>query len=376
MKIVIATDSFKGTMTSLEAGEAIKTGILRSIPDASITVRPLADGGEGTVEALASGLKGETVRVKVRGPLNDLVFAKYCTVGGTAIIEMAEAAGLPLVPKELRNPMNTTTYGVGEIILDAISRGCRKFIIGIGGSATNDGGIGMLSALGFELLDKNGCPVKSGASGLEALTFINTDNAHPALKECSFRIACDVNNPLCGEYGCSAVYAPQKGAAPEDIKKMDIWLEKYAELVKSKIPDADPLFPGSGAAGGLGFAFMSFLGGVLESGIKIILDITELENYIKSADAVITGEGRIDRQTAMGKAPAGVAELAKKHGKKVIAFAGCLGDGAQECLKHGIDEIFAAVDGRSPTPYDLTPDGARENLEAAAESAFSRYSSL
>ncbi len=370
MKILIATDSFKGTLSSIEAGEAIKRGILRALPNADITVRPLADGGEGTVEALACGLGGRLVSIPVTGPLGETVDAAYCIVGSTAIIEIAAAAGLPLVPQELRDPMSTTTYGVGELILDAIARGCRTFIIGIGGSATNDGGAGMLSALGFELLDKDGAPIQRGAQGLMSLAAISAENADPALRECSFRIACDVSNPLCGELGCSAVYAPQKGASRDDILKMDKWLGAYAELTKKTFTSADPEYPGAGAAGGLGFAFMSFLGARLESGINIITDITELEEYIKSTDIAVTGEGRIDRQTTMGKAPSGVSGLAKKHGKKVIAFAGCFGDGAEECLAHGIDAIFSATEGRAVTAADLTADGARRNLELAAQKAF------
>ncbi len=370
MKILIATDSFKGTLSSVEAGETIKSGILRALPDADITIRPLADGGEGTVDALACGLNGRIVGARVTGPLGESVDAKYCIAGKTAIIEIAAAAGLPLVPKEMRNPMVTTTYGVGELISDAISKGCRLFIIGIGGSATNDGGIGMLSALGFEFLNKNGAPICHGASGLKELTEIRVENAAAELSECCFRIACDVNNPLFGELGCSAVYAPQKGASPNDIQKMDAWLRSYSELTAKVCPSSNPDYPGAGAAGGLGFAFMSYLGASLEAGIKIITDITELESYVEKADIVITGEGRIDRQTVMGKAPSGVSELAKKHGKSVIAFAGCFGDGAEECLGHGIDAIFSATGERAVTEHDLTPEGARENLEATAKKAF------
>ncbi len=371
MKVVVAIDSFKGSLTSLEAGEAVREGVLKADKDADVVIRPLADGGEGTVEALAIGLGGEMIEAEVTGPLGTPVTAKYCIVkGSTAVIEMAQAAGLPLVPAELRDPMNTTTYGVGELILDAIKRGCHAFIVGIGGSATNDGGTGMLSALGFEFLDKNGAPIAQGARGLENLSSVSGENAIPELRECSFRVACDVNNPLCGERGCSAVYAPQKGASPEAVKIMDEWLGQYAETAKKTFPNADANYPGAGAAGGLGFAFMTFLGGVLESGISIILDETELEKYIADAEVVVTGEGRIDFQTAMGKAPIGVAKLAKRHGKRVVAFAGCVTDDAEECNSHGIDAFFPIVRGITTLDEALDKSNAQGNLAATAYQVF------
>ncbi len=371
MKVVVAIDSFKGSLTSLEAGAAVREGVLKADRDADVVIRPLADGGEGTVEALAIGLGGEMIDCKVTGPLGTPVTAKYCIVkGSTAVIEMAQAAGLPLVPAELRDPMNTTTCGVGELILDAIRRGCRSFIVGIGGSATNDGGVGMLSALGFEFLDKNGAPIAWGARGLEDLASVSAEKAVPELRECTFRVACDVNNPLCGERGCSAVYAPQKGANPESVKIMDEWLGKYAETAKAAFPNADASYPGAGAAGGLGFAFMTFLGGVLESGISIILDETELEKHISDADVVVTGEGRIDFQTAMGKAPIGVAKLAKKHGKRVVAFAGCVTEDAEECNGHGIDAFFPIIRGITTLDEALDRENAYSNLRAAAYQVF------
>ena len=371
MKVVVAIDSFKGSLSSLEAGEAVREGVLKANKDAEVVIRPLADGGEGTVEALAVGMGGEMIEREVTGPLGEPVTAKYCIVkGATAVIEMAQAAGLPLVPAEKRDPMVTTTYGVGELIRDAISRGCRSFIVGIGGSATNDGGTGMLSALGFEFLDKNGAPIAQGAQGLKDLASVSGANALPELGECSFRVACDVNNPLCGERGCSAVYAPQKGASPEAVRIMDGWLAKYAETSKKAFPNADANFPGAGAAGGLGFAFMTFLGGALESGISIILDETELERHIADADVIVTGEGRIDFQTAMGKAPIGVAKLAKKHGKRVVAFAGCVTDDAEECNLHGIDAFFPILRGITTLDEALDKANARRNLAATAYQVF------
>ncbi|MBO5967859.1 MAG: glycerate kinase [Clostridia bacterium] len=371
MKVVIAIDSFKGSLSSLEAGEAVREGVLKADESAEVVIRPLADGGEGTVDALAIGLGGEMIEADVTGPLGERVRAKYCIVkGSTAVIEMAQAAGLPLVPAELRDPMNTTTYGVGELILDAIRRGCRSFIVGIGGSATNDGGTGMLSALGFEFLDKNGEKIAFGARGFEALASVSAENVISELRECSFRVACDVNNPLCGERGCSAVYGPQKGATPESVKIMDGWLGKYAEVAKSAFPNADPNYPGAGAAGGLGFAFKTFMNASLESGIGIILDETELEKHIADADVVVTGEGRIDFQTAMGKAPIGVAKLAKKHGKRAIAFAGCVTADAEECNNHGIDAFFPIIRGITTLDEALRRDNAYSNLRAAAYQVF------
>jgi glycerate kinase len=371
MKVVIAIDSFKGSLSSLEAGEAAREGVLKADESAEVIIRPLADGGEGTVEALAIGLGGEMIEAEVTGPLGERVRAKYCIVkGSTAVIEMAQAAGLPLVPADKRDPMLTTTYGVGELILDAIRRGCRSFIVGIGGSATNDGGTGMLSALGFEFYDKNGEKIAFGAKGLEALASISANNVIPELCECSFRVACDVNNPLCGERGCSAVYAPQKGATPESVKIMDQWLGKYAETAKSVFPNADPNYPGAGAAGGLGFAFKTFMSASLESGIGIILDETELEKHIADADVVVTGEGRIDFQTAMGKAPIGVAKLAKKHGKRVVAFAGCVTEDAEECNNHGIDAFFPIIRGITTLDEALRRDNAYSNLRATAYQVF------
>ena len=371
MKVVIAIDSFKGSMTSLEAGNAVKDALLRAVPDAEAKVLPLADGGEGTVAAMCAGLGGEMVEAEVTGPLGERVTAKYCIVNGsTAVIEMAEAAGLPLVPPEMRDPMFTTTYGVGELILNAIGRGCRSFIVGIGGSATNDGGVGMLSALGFEFFDKDGQNIARGAYGLDALASISAAEACPELKNCTFRVACDVDNPLCGARGCSAVYGPQKGATPESVVIMDGWLGRYAEMAKGVFPNADPEYPGSGAAGGLGFAFMTFLSASLESGIKIILSETGIEEHIKDADIVVTGEGRIDFQTAMGKAPIGVAKLAKKHGKKVIAFAGCVTEDAEECNNHGIDAFFPIIRGITTLDEALNKENAVKNLCATAYQVF------
>lgn len=371
MKVVIAIDSFKGSLSSLEAGEAAKRGILKSDPKAQVRVRPLADGGEGTVEALVQGMEGRICKVMVTGPLGNPIEAEYGIVGGnTAVIEMSAAAGITLVPDKMRNPLYTTTYGVGEMIKDAIEKGCRRFLVGIGGSATNDGGIGMLQALGYGFLDQEGNEVPLGARGLERLAVIEKKKVLPELEDCEFRIACDVVNPLCGSQGSSAVYGPQKGADAEMIHKMDKWMEAYAELAGKSFPQADPKKPGTGAAGGLGFAFLTFTNSVLESGIQIILEETGLEEYVKEADVVVTGEGRLDGQTAMGKAPVGVAGLAKKYGKTVIAFAGSVTRDAVKCNEKGIDAFFPVIRGISTLEEAMDPETAGQNLEDTAEQVF------
>ncbi len=372
MKATIAIDSLKGSLSSLQAGDAIREGILRVYEDAVVQVRPLADGGEGTVEALTIGMGGKLRTVTVTGPLGEKVQAQYGILadGVTAIVEMSAAAGITMIPDEKRNPLCTTTYGVGEMIRDAICKGCRHFIVGIGGSATNDGGVGMLQALGYGMLDENDRQVSFGAQGLQELKSITDDKVIPELKNCSFRIACDVTNPLCGKTGCSAVYGPQKGATLSMILQMDKWLSDYARLAAAFNPNADPEHPGTGAAGGLGFAFLSFTNAVLESGISIVLDETKLEEYIKDADVVITGEGRLDGQTVMGKAPIGVAKIAKKYGKPVIAFAGCVTPDAVKCNEHGIDAFFPILRRVVTLQEAMDSANARRNMADAVEQVF------
>ncbi|WP_022748771.1 glycerate kinase [Lachnobacterium bovis] len=343
MKVVIAIDSFKGSLTSLEAANAIKSGILKVYENADVVISPLADGGEGTTYALTKGMGGEFRKLNVCGPLeNTKVEASYGIIRSnkTAIIEMSSAAGITLVDESKKNPLYTTTYGVGEIIQDAITQGCRNFIVGIGGSATNDGGIGMLQALGYEFLDKDNKKISLGGIGLKNLDRIDDSKVIKELKNCNFKIACDVTNPLCGENGCSAVFGPQKGASKEMIVSLDEWLKKYAVLSKKINPKADENYPGTGAAGGLGFAFLTFTNAKLASGIDIVLKETKLEEKIIDSDIVITGEGRLDKQTVMGKAPIGVANIAKKYDKKVIAFAGCVTKDAVLCNENGIDAFF------------------------------------
>ena len=392
MKVAIAIDSFKGSLSSIAAGNAAAEGVRRVFPDAECAVRPLADGGEGTVDALVAGLGGELKRVTVTGPAGKPVTAKYGLLpDGVAVMEMAEAAGITLVSGAEKNPLYTTTYGVGEMILDAVRNGAKKFVIGIGGSATNDGGAGMLQALGFRLLDAEGNDIPRGGAGLAKLARIEVkakgEGEQWNVSSCSFRIACDVKNPLCGENGASAVFGPQKGATPEMVKELDSALAHFAEIAdksKSKVEveqrslssavrlgtSTSPHTPGAGAAGGLGFGFKAFLGAELVPGVDLILNETHLEDFVREADVVITGEGRLDGQTVMGKAPIGVARLAKKHGKRVLAFSGILGDGVEAVNAAGIDAYFPILRKLVTLEEALDVKNAAANLAATVEQAF------
>ncbi len=371
MKVTVAIDSFKGSLSTFQAGNAVSDGIKRVFFDADVKICPLADGGEGTVEAVIGAMNGEMVEVIVHNPIGELIKSSYgITSTKTAVIEMASASGLTLIEEKDRNPLYTTTYGVGELIKDAIEKGCRKFLIGIGGSATNDGGIGMLQALGFEFLDSKGKQVGFGAIGLKDIVKIKTDNALKELSECEISVACDVTNTLCGEYGCSRVFGPQKGATDDMIADMDIWLGKYADLTKIVIPSADASIAGTGAAGGLGFALLAYLNATLKSGVDLIINETGIEEHIQNADIVVTGEGRLDGQSYMGKAPIGIAKLAKKYKRNVIAFSGCVTDDAVKCNEYGIDAFFPIL--RAPCTLDEAMDceNAYKNLADSAEQVF------
>jgi len=370
VKIVTAIDSFKGSLSSLQAGSAVSEGIKRVFPNSNVKIFPIADGGEGTVDAMSTVEGSKKQNVMVHGPLDTQVCAEYVIIENTAVIEMSAAAGITLVDKKDLNPLETTTYGVGEIISDAIDKGCRNFIIGIGGSATNDGGVGMLKALGFEFKDCQGNEIPLGAKGLQNLHSIKTENVIKAIKECTFRIACDVKNPICGDNGCSAIYGPQKGATPQMIKDLDKWLSDYAEIAKTINTDANPDFPGAGAAGGMGFAFSAFLNGELKPGIELIMSEINLEAHIKDADIVITGEGRLDGQSAMGKVPVGVAKLAKKYSKPVIAFAGAVTDDAKTLNQCGIDAFFPVLKGICTLEEAMDTNTAYTNLADTCEQVF------
>ena len=370
MKVTIAIDSFKGSMTSKEAGEAAKRGVLDVFPDAEVCVCPIADGGEGTTDAVVASTDGTLREITVSDPLMRPKKAKYAIIDNTAVIEISAAAGITMLSDSEKNPLNTSTFGVGEMIKDAIMIGIREFVIGLGGSATNDGGTGMLMALGFSMLDKNGNQIAFGAKGLADLCSVKTDKAMPELSDCKFRIACDVTNPLCGEKGCSAVFAPQKGADADMIEAMDVWLSRYADITKSVLPDTDKDAAGAGAAGGLGFAFMSYMDATLEHGIDLIIEKTRLSERIKNADIVITGEGRLDSQTVMGKTPVGVAKIAKKYGKPVLAFAGCVTEDAQICNLHGIDAFFPIVRSAVSLEEAMKKENAQKNMTAAVRQVF------
>ena len=372
MKVVIAIDSLKGSLSSMEAGMAIKDGILAAKPDAEVIVKPLADGGEGTTDALIEGMNGERIDLTVTGPMHTPVDAYYGYLKdtNTAVMEMASAAGITLVPDSEKNPLLATSYGVGEMINDAIQRGCRNFIIGIGGSVTNDGGIGMLKALGVRFLDENGEDAGEGGQALAKVARIDVSGMNPLLKECHIQVACDVNNPLCGENGSTYVYGPQKGVTEDMKKTLDEAMAHFARVTSETLENDYMNTPGAGAAGGLGYAFLAYTGAALTPGIELILDAVGLEEELSGADVVVTGEGRLDFQTAMGKAPVGVARLAKKHYAKVIAFAGSVTKEATACNKEGIDAFFPILRGVCTLAEAMDPVAARNNMTATVEQVF------
>lgn len=372
MKVVIAIDSLKGSLSSMEAGTAIKDGILAAKPDAEVIVKPLADGGEGTTDALIEGMNGERIDLTVTGPMHTPVDAYYGYLKdtNTAVMEMASAAGITLVPDSEKNPLLATSYGVGEMINDAIQRGCRNFIIGIGGSVTNDGGIGMLKALGVRFLDENGEDAGEGGQALAKVARIDVSGMNPLLKECHIQVACDVNNPLCGENGSTYVYGPQKGVTEDMKKTLDEAMAHFARVTSETLENDYMNTPGAGAAGGLGYAFLAYTGAALTPGIELILDAVGLEEELSGADVVVTGEGRLDFQTAMGKAPVGVARLAKKYNAKVIAFAGSVTKEATACNKEGIDAFFPILRSVCTLAEAMDPVAARNNITATVEQVF------
>lgn len=372
MKVVVAIDSLKGSLSSMEAGLAIKDGVLAAKPDAEVIVKPLADGGEGTTDALIEGMNGERIDLTVTGPMHTPVKAYYGYLKDTniAVMEMASAAGITLVPDEEKNPLLATSYGVGEMISDAMEKGCRNFIIGIGGSVTNDGGIGMLKALGVRFLDENGEDAGEGGQALAKVARIDASGLNPLLKECHIQVACDVNNPLCGQNGSTYVYGPQKGVTEDMKKPLDEAMAHFARVTSETLENDYMNTPGAGAAGGLGYAFLAYIGATLTPGIELILDAVGLEEELSDADVVVTGEGRLDFQTAMGKAPVGVAKLAKKYNAKVVAFAGSVTKEATACNKEGIDAFFPILRGVSTLAEAMDPANARSNMTATVEQVF------
>ncbi len=358
MKILAAMDSFKGTLSSREAGNAVREGILSVCPGAEVTVRELADGGEGTVKALYRD-SSVWVRRTVQDPLGRPVEASWLVNNGTAVMECASAIGLYLLSDEERNPERASTYGLGEMIRYAVEDGIRSFVIGIGGSATNDCGAGMLRALGWRFLDEEGKETEPCCTGLQRTIAVDASQVLPALKECTFRIACDVNNPLYGERGAAAVFGPQKGADPAMVERMDRTLKRFAELMCRYDPGCSPDDPGSGAAGGLGFAFRTFLHAELVPGAQLIMQESGMEDEIREADLIITGEGRMDAQTGMGKAPASLALLARKYGRPVIAINGSMAPGAGSDL---FAMCLSTVDEHTPQEEIMDPVCAYRRL--------------
>ncbi|MCM3020519.1 glycerate kinase [Priestia megaterium] len=371
MKIVIAPDSFKESLTALHVCEAVEKGIRTHFPDAEISKVPMADGGEGTVQSLVDATGGQIIQAKVTGPLDKEVEAFYGILGDgkTAVIEMAAASGLHHVPMDERNPLITTTRGTGELILKALDHKVKHIIIGIGGSATNDGGAGMAKALGAKLIDANGAEIKEGGGSLNQLAAIDLTNLDSRLAEVKVEVACDVDNPLTGETGASAVFGPQKGATPDMVKQLDRNLAHYAAVIEKEMDIHIQNVPGAGAAGGLGGGLLAFLSAELKPGVDIVIKATQLESYIKDVDLVITGEGRIDGQTIYGKTPIGVAKTAKKHSVPVIAIAGSIGVGSEAVYEHGISALFSVVPGAVNLSEALEKAG--ENIERTAKNVAS-----
>ena len=354
-KIVIAPDSFKGSMTAKEASDAIESGAKIVFPDAEFIKVPMADGGEGTVQSIVDSENGKICERFVLGPTCREVKARYGIIGdNTAIIEMAEASGLILLKDCERDPLMTTTYGTGQLILDALDKNCRKFIIGIGGSSTNDGGAGLAQALGAKLVNSKGLDIPFGGGGLGLLESIDVSKMDPRLKECTFIVACDVDNPLCGPNGASAIFGPQKGATPEMIEILDKNLNEYAEIIKRDIGKDVAEIPGSGAAGGLGGGLIAFCNAETKNGIDIVIDATRLREKILSADLVITGEGKCDYQTLSGKTVMGVSKTAKEFDIPIVVLAGAVGDGIEGLYDHGIIEIAAISDASMTLEYAMT----------------------
>lgn len=354
MKIVIAPDSYKESLSAMEVATEIERGFRQVLPNADYVKIPVADGGEGTVQSMVDATDGKIIELTVVGPLGEPVKAHYGILGRanletslnkttTAVIEMASASGLHHVPLAQRDPLLTTSYGTGELICHALNSGIKHIIIGLGGSATNDGGAGMLQALGVDLLDGDGQPIDVGGAGLETLHAIDISQLHPLLHSCQIEVACDVDNPLCGAKGASAIFGPQKGATPAMVERLDAALSHFADITATATFTEHRDTPGAGAAGGMGFAVLAYLNAELKPGIDIVMKTVDLATRLNGADLVITGEGRLDSQTLHGKTPMGVTREANKQGIPVIAIAGCVSDNANILLEHGIDAIFSVT---------------------------------
>ncbi|RBW68203.1 glycerate kinase [Bacillus taeanensis] len=373
MKIVIAPDSFKGSLSAWQASVAIEQGIKKVLPKADTHLIPVGDGGEGTMNSLVLATSGKKVEFSVTGPLHAPVKAEYGILGDqkTCVIEMASASGLCLIPSEQRDPMITTTYGTGELIKKALDDGCRRIILAVGGSATNDGGIGMLQALGMKLLDAEGNPVGLGARELQRIAEINDCDFDPRVSDTKFVIASDVQNPLIGPHGSSYVFGPQKGATPETVEILDTYLTGWANLVESKTGVRLHDKPGAGAAGGIGGAFQAFFPAVTRRGIDIVIEYTKLGERLAGADLVFTGEGQIDFQTASGKTPMGVAQEAQKYGIPVFVLAGSIGKGIDTLYQYGINSIHSIVS--APISLQEAMEKGAELLTSSAEQVLRAY---
>jgi glycerate kinase len=369
MRVVIAPDKFKGSLTACRAAEAMALGVTRAAPGANVDLVPMADGGEGTVDALVAATAGSYREARVTGPLGEAVVARFGLLGDghTAAIEMASASGLVLVPASQRNPLVATTRGTGELLLAALAAGARRVIVGLGGSATNDGGAGLGQALGYRLLDSEGGDLPPGGGSLGRLARIDAPGRNPELDRVEVAVACDVTNPLCGPTGASAVYGPQKGASPAMIASLDANLAHFAAIVARDLGVSIGEMPGSGAAGGLGGGLVAFAAGRLEPGIELIIDAVNLAGRLKDCDLCLTGEGSIDEQSAFGKTAVGVGRLARSLGCPTLALAGALGPGAERVLEHGIDACFSICPG--PIRLDDAITQAAELLERATEQA-------
>ncbi|MGY0218936.1 glycerate kinase [Endozoicomonadaceae bacterium StTr2] len=366
MKIAIVPDSFKESLTSAQVTDAIETGFKQILPDIDYIKIPVADGGEGTLQSLVDATNGLLIEKTVAGPLGQPVQASFGILGDgkTAVIEMAQASGLELLSPELRNPLITTTYGTGELIRHALDQGINKLIIGLGGSATNDGGAGMLQALGARLLDSEETELPYGGDALSRLATIDISNLDQRLVSVECVTACDVDNPLTGPNGASAIFGPQKGADTEMVQKLDNSLSHFAEITRKQLGIDINSISGAGAAGGTGAALAGFINAKLQPGIDIVMDAVDLKNQIKGASLVITGEGRIDGQTAQGKTPVGVARIAKAQNIPVIALAGSVGKGVEAVYSQGIDAVFPVIHGAVELSEAF--EMAAENLERAA----------
>lgn len=362
MKIVIASDSFKGSMSSLDVATAASAGVIEVYPDSEIVSVNVADGGEGTVEAIVDALGGEIVKVQVSDPLGRKIETSYGIAGETAILEMAAASGLPLLTAEERNPWATSTLGTGEMIMDAIARGCRKFLVGIGGSATNDAGVGMLQAMGFRFYDANGELITQGCGGmLGSIARIDDSLVSAAVKESHFTVACDVDTPFCGPEGAAPVFAPQKGADAEMVKRLDEGMASFAKVITEKYAiDIVPV-AGAGAAGGMGGAFRAFLGATLKKGIDMVLDAIDFDTTIQGANLVITGEGKVDFQTAKGKTAAGVLNRAKQQHIPVVAIGGCV-EMCDSLVQMGFAGIYPILEEKVPLEVAMQREFAMSNV--------------